>query len=114
MFILFVFTIELVLEVQSKITIVKGQFHEMRNNKTSQRNIHLIVTIRRLVSREAESENTSFIVQGMPYTKDAGLPYFDRAAVLANGTWLCGTALKSMGAKFCFRSCLVNIGPSYT
>ena len=48
------------------------------------------------------------------YTEDAGLPYFDRAAVIANGTWLCGSALKSMGAKLCFRSCLVNIGPSYT
>ena len=48
------------------------------------------------------------------YTGDAGLPYFDRAAVIANGTWLCGSALKSMGAKLCFRSCLVNIGPSYT
>ena len=48
------------------------------------------------------------------YTEDAGLPYFDRAAVIANGTWLCCSALKSMGAKLCFRSCLVNIGPSYT
>ena len=48
------------------------------------------------------------------YTEDAGLPYFDRAAVIANGTWLCGSVLKSMGAKLCFRSCLVNIGPSYT
>ena len=41
--------------------------------------------------------------------EDAGLPHFDRAAVIANGS-----ALKSMGAKLCFRSCLVNIGPSYT
>ena len=48
------------------------------------------------------------------HTEDAGLPYFDRAAVIANGTWLCGSALKSMGAKLCFRSCLVNIVPSYT
>ena len=48
------------------------------------------------------------------YTEDAGFPYFDRAAVIANGTWLCGSALKSMGAKFGFLSCLVNIGPSYT
>ena len=48
------------------------------------------------------------------YTKDAGLPYFDRAASIANGTWLCGSALKSMGAKLCFLSYLVNIGPSYT
>ena len=47
------------------------------------------------------------------YTEDAGSPYFDRAAVIANGTWLCGSALKSMGAKLCFRSCLVNIGPSF-
>ena len=48
------------------------------------------------------------------YTEDAGLPYFDCAAVIVNGTWLCGSELKSMGAKLCFRSCLVNIGPSYT
>ena len=48
------------------------------------------------------------------YTKDAGLPYFDRAASIANGTWLCGSALKSMGAKLSFLSYLVNIGPSYT
>ena len=48
------------------------------------------------------------------YTEDAGLPYFDCATVIANGTWLCGSALKSMGAKLCFRSCLINIGPSYT
>ena len=53
-------------------------------------------------------------VGGYSYTEDAGLPYFDHAAVIANGTWLCGSALKSMGAKLCFRSCLVNIGPSYT
>ena len=50
----------------------------------------------------------------LAYTEDAGLPYFDRAVVIANGTWLCGSALKSMGAKLCFCSCLVNIGPSYT
>ena len=48
------------------------------------------------------------------YTEDAGLQYFDRATVIANGTWLCGSALRSMGAKLCFRSCLINIGPSYT
>ena len=51
---------------------------------------------------------------GDTYTEDAGLPYFDRATVIANGTWLCGSALKSMGAKLCSRSCLINIGPSYT
>ena len=47
------------------------------------------------------------------YTEDAGLPYFDRAAVIANGNWYYASALESMGAKLCFRYCLVNIGPSY-
>ena len=47
------------------------------------------------------------------YTEDAGLPYFDRAAVKANGTWWYDSALESMRAKLCFRYCSVNIGPSY-
>ena len=47
------------------------------------------------------------------YTEDAGLPYFDRAAVIANGNWYHASALESMGAKLCCRCCLVNIGPSY-
>ena len=55
-----------------------------------------------------------FFATTIRYTEDAGLPYFDRATAIANGTWLCGSALKSMGAKLCFRSCLINIGPSYT
>ena len=46
-------------------------------------------------------------------TEDAGLPYFDRAAVIANGNWYYTSALESMGAKLSFRYCLVNIGPSY-
>ena len=48
------------------------------------------------------------------YTEDAGLPYFHHAAVIANGNWYCDSALKSTGAKLCFRYCLVNIGPIYT
>ena len=48
------------------------------------------------------------------HTEDAGLPYFDRAAVIANGNWYYTSALESMGAKLCFRYCLVNIGPIYT
>ena len=47
------------------------------------------------------------------YTEDAGLPYFDRAAVIANGNWYYVSALESMGATLCFRYCLVNIGPRY-
>ena len=47
------------------------------------------------------------------YTEDAGLQYFDRAAVIANGNWYYTSALESMGAKLCFHYCLVNIGPSY-
>ena len=47
-------------------------------------------------------------------TDDAGLPYFNRAAVISNGNWYYASALESMGAKLCFRYCLVNIGPSYT
>ena len=47
------------------------------------------------------------------YTEDAGLPYFDRAAVIANGNWYYASALESMGAKLCFPYCSVNIGPSY-
>ena len=43
-----------------------------------------------------------------------GLPYFDRATVIANGNWYYTSALKSMGAKLCFHCCSVNIGPSYT
>ena len=38
------------------------------------------------------------------YTEYAGLQFSDRAA---------GIALKSMGAKLCFRCHLVNIGPIY-
>ena len=57
---------------------------------------------------------TMVIQTPLSYTEDAGFLYFDRAAVIANGTWLCGSALKSMGAKLCFKTCLVNIGPSYT
>ena len=51
--------------------------------------------------------------QVMVNTEDAGLPYFDRAAVIANGNWYYASALESMGAKLSFRYCLVNIGPSY-
>ena len=49
-------------------------------------------------------------LQGRAYTEDAGLPFFDRAAVIANGTWLCGSALKllklccnyySLGYEYC-------------
>ena len=47
------------------------------------------------------------------YTEDAGLPYFDRAAVIANGNWYYPSALESMGANLCFCYCLVSIGPSY-
>ena len=50
------------------------------------------------------------------YTAHTGLPYFDRAAVWANGSWYYATALEpmaSMGAKLCFRYCSVNIGPRY-
>ena len=47
------------------------------------------------------------------YTEDAGLPFFDRAAVIANGNWYYASALESMGATLCFRYCLVNIGPRY-
>ena len=47
------------------------------------------------------------------YTAQTGLPYFDRAAVTANGTWLYGPALVSMGGELYFRCRLVNIGPIY-
>ena len=47
------------------------------------------------------------------YTEDAGLPYFDRAAVKAKGNWYYTSALEAMGVKFCFRCRSVNIGPSY-
>ena len=47
------------------------------------------------------------------YTEDAGLPYFDRAAVKARGNWYYSSALESMGAKPCFHYRSVNIGPSY-
>ena len=50
---------------------------------------------------------------GLIYTEDAGLPFFNRAAVIANGNWYYASALESMGAKLCFRYCLVNIGPRY-
>ena len=39
------------------------------------------------------------------YTEDAGLPYFDRAAVIANGNWYYASALESMGAKLCLCYC---------
>ena len=45
--------------------------------------------------------------------EDAGLPYFNRAAVIANGNWYYASALESMGAKLCFRYCFLNIGPGY-
>ena len=47
------------------------------------------------------------------YTEDAGLPYFNRAAVKATGNWYYTSALESMGVKFCFHYHSVNIGPSY-
>ena len=47
------------------------------------------------------------------FTEDAGLPYFDREAVIANGNWYYASALESMGATLCFRYCLENTGPSY-
>ena len=47
------------------------------------------------------------------YTEDAGLPYFDRAEVIANGNWYYASALESMGANICFRYHSVNIGHSY-
>ena len=54
-----------------------------------------------------------FLVQQAEYTEDAGLPYFDRAAVKANRNWYYASALESMGANLCFRYRSVNIGPSY-
>ena len=47
------------------------------------------------------------------YTEDAGLTYFDRAAVKAKGNSLYTSALESMGAKLCFPYRSVNIGPRY-
>ena len=38
----------------------------------------------------------------LAYTEDAGLPYFDRAAVIANGNWYYASALESMGRNFVF------------
>ena len=39
---------------------------------------------------------------------DAGLPYFDRAAVKVNGNWYYASALESIRAKLCFRYHSVN------
>ena len=47
------------------------------------------------------------------YTEDAGLLYFDCAAVIANGNWYYASVLESVGGKLCFHYSLVNIGPSY-
>ena len=40
------------------------------------------------------------------------MPYFNRAAVIANGNWYYASALESLGAKLCFCYCFLNIGPS--
>ena len=70
---------------------------------------HLSLTAVYTLSGEENYVNKVRIpVNYVCYTEDAGLPYFDHSAVIANGTWLCGSALKSMGAKLCFLSCLVN------
>ena len=47
------------------------------------------------------------------YTAQTGLPYFDRAAVTANGSWLYGSALESMRGDQTFRCRFVNIGLNY-
>ena len=53
------------------------------------------------------------VENGCFYTEDAGLPYFNRAAVKATGNWYYTSARESMGVKFCFHYRSVNIGPSY-
>ena len=56
------------------------------------------------------------IAKSMPAgvnTEDAGLPYFDRAAVKAKGNWYYSSALEPMGAKLCFCYSSITIGPSY-
>ena len=47
------------------------------------------------------------------YTEDAGLPYFDLAAVKAKGNWYYSSALEPMGAKLCFCYSSITIGHSY-
>ena len=47
------------------------------------------------------------------YTEDAGLPFFNRAAVRANGNWYYGPALESMRATSDFRCHSVNIALKY-
>ena len=47
------------------------------------------------------------------YTEDAGLPYFNRAAVRANGNWKYGSALESMRVKSYFRCRSANIALNY-
>ena len=65
----------------------------------------------RIPSPRPSGQGEYIVISGIPpsvpyYNEDAGLPYFDHAAVIANGNWKCGSALKSMGTKLCFRSCL--------
>ena len=43
------------------------------------------------------------------YTGDAGLPNFNRAALITMGTWYYASAKESKGAKQYFRCRLVNI-----
>ena len=58
------------------------------------------------------------IVRAVPgivdlYTGQTGLPYFDRAAVIAIGSWYYGRALEPMRGNQSFRCHLVNIRPIY-
>ena len=75
-----------------------------------------LLNLRALDSLELGTATTSrfnSVPWPLLHTEDAGLPYFDRAAVIANGNWYYASAFESMGAKLCFRYCLVNIGPRY-
>ena len=56
------------------------------------------------------SKNVSYV----PYTEDAGLPFFDRAAVTENGYWYYTSALRPMRGNQSFHCHLANIGPIYT
>ena len=47
------------------------------------------------------------------YKAQTGLPYFDRAAVIAIGSWYYGSALESMRGNQSFLCHLVNIGAIY-
>ena len=47
------------------------------------------------------------------YTAQTGLPYFDRAAVIAIGSWYYDSPLPSMGGDSSFCCCGVNIGSIY-